>query len=142
MKYHFKFHKEKSTFWAECIELEGCNTQANSMEELRNNMREALNLYLSEPENSKLIFPHPKKNVKGRNIVLVDVDSTVAIANRIREIRLKNNLSQILMKDYLGINHLSSYQRLEDPARSNPEFKTLMLIKEKFPSFKVDDLLK
>lgn len=48
----------------------------------------------------------------------------------------------MMMRDFLGINNLSSYQRLEDPRRSNPEFKTLMLIKSKFPNFKIDDLLK
>lgn len=142
MKYHFKIHKEKRGYWAECIELEGCHTQGSSSKELHENMKEALNLYLSEPATSQLIFPQPRKSVKGKNIVQVDVEPSVAIANRIREVRLKSNLTQIKMTDFLGINNLSSYQRLEDPTRSNPEFKTLMLIKSKFPNFKVDDLLK
>jgi len=74
MKYHFKMHKEGKKFWAECIELEGCNTQGNTKEELFENMKEALNLYLDEPEGSKVSFPPPKKVVKGRNIIEIPVN--------------------------------------------------------------------
>jgi antitoxin HicB len=42
MKYHFKIHKEGKGFWAECIELSGCFTEADSKEELRKNMHEIL----------------------------------------------------------------------------------------------------
>jgi len=45
MKYHFKVHKE-----------------GNSKEELFENMKEALNLYLEEPEDSTFLIPFPKKN--------------------------------------------------------------------------------
>lgn len=142
MKYHFKIFKEKTGYSATCIELKGCNTEGDNLKELRKNMKEALNLYLSEPMTSQLIFAPPRKKIKGKDIEEVEVEATVAIANRIRETRLKNNLTQMMMRDFLGINNLSSYQRLEDPTRSNPEWKTLMLIKSKFPKFKVDDLLK
>ena len=46
MKYQFKIHKEGNGYWAQCIEFEGCITQADSIEELHRNMQEALNLYL------------------------------------------------------------------------------------------------
>jgi antitoxin HicB len=142
MKYHFKVHRERSGgFWAECIELEGCRTEANSRAQLEKNMKAALNLYLSEPPNSKHIFPAPKKSKAGRNIALVAPRPSVAMANRIRELRLLNNLTQIGMKDRLGIKNLSNYQRLEDPERANPEWQTLVLIKKAFPDFRVDDLM-
>jgi predicted RNase H-like HicB family nuclease len=32
MKYHFKIHREKAGFWAECLELDGCVTQADNRE--------------------------------------------------------------------------------------------------------------
>lgn len=53
MKYHFKVHREGKGYWAECIELVGCITEADSIEELRKNIQEALNLYIEEPEDSK-----------------------------------------------------------------------------------------
>jgi len=142
MKYHFKVHKDRSGgFWAECIELEGCRTEGNSKGELETNMAVALNLYLSEPPDSKHIFPAPKKSVSGKNIVAIATKPSVAMANRIRELRLKNKLTQVGMKDRLGIKALSNYQRLEDPKRANPEWHTLVMIKKAFPQFRVDDLM-
>lgn len=141
MKYHFKIQSEKKGYLAFCIELEGCQTQADSKTELLRNMEEALNLYLSEPFNSRHVFARPKKDVSGRNIMAVSVAPSVAFANRMRELRIRYGLTQLEMKKRLGIKYLSNYQRLEDPLRANPEWKTLFLIKKNFPKFKVEDLL-
>lgn len=51
MQYHFKIHEEKSGYWAECIELKGCNTEGETLDELHKNIQEVLGLYLSEPSN-------------------------------------------------------------------------------------------
>ncbi len=142
MKYHFKIHKGVDWgYWAECVELDGCHTQGKTLKELNFNMSEVLNGYMSDPPESTVIHPRPLKKCKGRNIVEVEVDPSVAIANRIRELRLKCQLTQMAMKDKLGIKHLSNYQRLEDPFKANPEWATLMLIKRVFPEFRVDDLM-
>jgi len=140
MKYHFKVHKEGTGYWAYCLEFDACVTQADSMDELKKNMEEALNLYLEEPADSDLLFPPPNKKLSGRNIAEVQVHPSVAIANRIREVRVKNKLTQHKMKDVLGIKNLSNYQRLEDPLRSNPQWDTLVNIKKHFPQFQLDDL--
>lgn len=47
MFYHFKVHQEDNGFWSECIELEGCVTQADDIDKLNANMYKALNLYLT-----------------------------------------------------------------------------------------------
>ncbi|MEZ4846806.1 MAG: type II toxin-antitoxin system HicB family antitoxin [Bdellovibrionota bacterium] len=141
MKYHFKIHKEKNGFWAECLELEGCSTQADTKEELQNNMVESLNLFLSEPETSKHIFPKPKKVKLNVSVVEIPVDPMVAAAIKIRELRLKNKLTQKGMMEKLGLKFLSNYQRLENPKKSNPELKTLARIKKKFPEFRVEEIL-
>ena len=59
MKYHFKIHKEKDGFWAECLELPGCFTEGDTKEELFANMQDALNTYIEEPEDSKHLAPLP-----------------------------------------------------------------------------------
>ena len=141
MKYHFKVHREKNGFWAECIELAGCLTQADSKAELSNNMSEALNLYLSEPESSILLFPMPKKNIKAKNVVRVEVSPNVAFAVLLRQIRLKRKLTQKAMMDLLEITHLSNYQRLENPRKTNPELKTLSEIKKKLPELDFVEIL-
>lgn len=137
MKYHFKVHREKKGFWAQCIELDGTITQGDSKQELLYNMKEALDLTLSEPENSKVIFAEPNKALKGRNIVAVQVSPSVAFALELRQARLKRRLTQKAMMELLGIRNLSNYQRLEDPDRANPELKTLFELQGKLPELSV-----
>lgn len=132
MKYNFKIHKETKGYWAECIELEGCVTQANTMEELKFNMAEVLNLYLAEDEDSTLIFAKPK-NIKNRNVIAIEVEPAVALAMSIRQERLKQGKTQTEMMKYLEIKNLSNYQRLENPKKANPEFKTLIALIKKLP---------
>jgi predicted RNase H-like HicB family nuclease/DNA-binding XRE family transcriptional regulator len=141
MKYHFKVYKESKGYWTKCIEIDGCQTQADTLMELRENAAEALNLHLSEPPDSNLIFPPPKVGIRGKNIFEVEVEPSIAIANRIRQLRVENELTQNAMKDRLGIKNLSNYQRLEDPSRANPAWTTLLMIKKAFPDFHVDDLM-
>ena len=143
MKYHFQVHKDReSGYWARGIELSGCLSQGETREELRANLEEALNLYLSEPEDSKVMFPVPKKRVALSKLVwAIDVDAKVAFAVTLRNLRLRKKMTQAQMKARLGIKHLSDYQRLEDPARANPRLVTLKKIKTAFPSLKIDDIL-
>ena len=61
MYYHFLVHKDKDGYWAECVELTGCNTQADTFEELQLMMFDALNLYLSDKQTA---FPAPKTIIK------------------------------------------------------------------------------
>lgn len=44
--YTFKVFKEAHGYWAECVQLKGCRTQAETIAELKVNMKEALTLYL------------------------------------------------------------------------------------------------
>ncbi|ASD65164.1 type II toxin-antitoxin system HicB family antitoxin [Bdellovibrio bacteriovorus] len=142
MKYHFRIHgSSKKGFWAEGVELQGCQSQGDTLEELYCNLQEALDLYLSEPEDSQMLFPEPQKNLNGKDFVAVVVSPTVAVACKIRSIRLKRNLTQRQMCDALGITHLSAYQRLEDPERANPELKTLAKLKSAFPELKLDEVI-
>lgn len=141
MVYHFRIHKESGGYWAECVELKNCLTEAQSREELTKNMEEALNLHLSEPEDSKVIFPLPKKRIVGKNVVGVPVDVHVAIACSIRRYRLRRHWTQKYVAKLLG-KGLFSYQRLENPKTANPEWETLVAIKQKaFPEMKLDELI-
>lgn len=140
MEYHFKIHKEKNGFTAECIELKGCRTEGDSLEELELNMEEALNLFLAEQDNSTLIFPSPKP-ITGKGIVPVSVDAGVAFAMNLRQTRLKLNKTQNQMMELLGIKTLSNYQRLEDPKRANPELKTLAMILKLVPQIKISTIM-
>lgn len=136
MKYHFKIHREGKGYWAECVELKGCITQADTLAELKDNLKEVLDLYLDEPEDSRVLFPLPKKRVKGHSIVQVEVNPQIALAFLLRRERLKKKWTQIVVAKLLGMP-LYSYQRLENSKTANPEWKTLTKLLQIFPELDI-----
>ncbi len=142
MFYHFKIHKEADGYWAECLELAGCQTQADSQDDLNTNMEEVLNLYLSEPQGSKLIFPMPlKKSPNGSNIVRVPVDPSVAFSYLMRKTRLQKKLTLKEMAKILNYKNINTYAKLERAKTANPELKTLAKIKHTFADFPIGLIL-
>jgi antitoxin HicB len=139
MRYHFRVHKEGTGYWAECVELDGCVTRGKNKFELEAKMSEALDLFLSEPQDSKLILPEPSSKVRGRNIVDVRVSPRVALAHKLRRERLVRGLSQSAFAKLIGMGGLYSYQKLEQ-ATTNPRFETLERIKKVCPDFGLDEL--
>ena len=139
MKYHFKVHKEKSGYWAECVELEGCQTEADSLIELYSNMEEVLNVYLSEPESSKIIFPLPqKKQSNSEDFVAVSVDPSVAFSFLLRRYRLQKKITLKEMAEKLKMKNLNTYVKLEKASSSNPELRTLAKIKSILSDFPIN----
>ena len=141
MIYHFKVHKEKRGYWAECIELNSCFTQGESLNELKHNAYEALNLLLDEPENSKAVFPLPRKIKVAQDVIEVRVDSSIAFAFLMRRARLLRGMTQHEMKELLNFKSLFSYQKLEKAKYANPTLKSLDRIKECLPEFPIQVLL-
>lgn len=54
MKYIVLIHKENDRYWGECPELPGCFSQGGTPEELMDNMKEAVELYLEEPRSEEI----------------------------------------------------------------------------------------
>lgn len=142
MEYHFKIHKEGKGYWAECIELPGCLTQADSMKELQKNMREALNLYIAEPSDSDELAELPDDTIKpSKNIIKVAPDQDVAFAFLVRYSRIKRGLTQQEVAKRMKFDTLYSYQRLE-AKKCNPSLKMMARIKKVFPEFSVDYIMR
>ena len=138
MEYHFTIHKEGKGFWAQCIELEGCITQADSLKELRNNMHKALNLYIEEVEDSDDIAVLPNDTIKQRkNVVTITVDPQIAFAFLVRYHRIKHGMTQQEAAKKLGFPNIYSYQRLET-RKCNPRLDTITSLKKLFPELSVD----
>lgn len=138
LTYHFRIHT-KDGLWAECVELEGCITQGKNLSALRKNMKEALDLYLDEPESSKIVFPPPASKVSGPGIAFVEVDPGVAFAMQLRQARITSRMTQKEAAQRLGMRSLYSYQRLE--RRSNPSLATIKKVKKLFPTLSLDAIL-
>ena len=95
MTYHFRIHLDPDGLWAECVELPGCRTEAESEEALRGACKEALNLYLEEPSDSKLVFPLPEERLD-RDPALweVAVEPEIAFAVLLRHYRSNARMTQ------------------------------------------------
>jgi predicted RNase H-like HicB family nuclease len=111
-------HNEKTGFWAECLELNGCITQADTQEDLYKNCEEALNLFLEEPNDSKIIFPLSDNSLDAKEDIKIQVEPEIALAVLLRNYRLNSNMTQKQIVEMLGMKSIYSYQRLEK--RSNP----------------------
>ena len=139
MKYHFKIHKEGKFYWAQCIELEGCITQGKTLRELNDNMQEALNLYIQEPEDSVELPPLPRESIKKtKNLVEIPLDPEIAFSFMVRYHRIKKHkMTQNQAAKKMGFETLYSYQRLE-AKKCNPSLKILSKVKKAFPDFSID----
>lgn len=138
MFYHFKIHKEKKGYWAECIEIPGCSTQGETLSELKLNAAEALNLTLDEPVDSKIVYPLPvAANKNKKNVMEVRVDPSIAFAFLMRRVRLQKGMTQQQMKKLLEFKTLFSYQKLEKSRYANPTLKSLDSIKLHLPEFPI-----
>ncbi len=142
MKYHFKIRKEKvGGYSARCIELLGCITEGDTMEELQKNMQEALDLYIEEPEKSKDLAALPDASIKlKKDIVEVAVSPQIAFSFMVRRNRILNGLTQQEAAKKMGFNTLYSYQKLET-RRANPTLVTLARVKKAFPDVSVDEAI-
>ena len=138
MVYHFRVYQEDDGYWAQGVELPGCKTEADSMEELARNAEEALNLYLEEPEDSSISFPLPIES-HDRDVIAVPVDPQIALSVVLRNYRAQRHYTQQEVVQKLGMKNLYSYQRLE--RRSNPNLATLRKLKRVFPDLSVDYVL-
>jgi antitoxin HicB len=141
MQYHFKVRPEKKGFWAECVELKGCVTQGDSKKSLLENALEALNLYLDEPENSKVIFPEPRALIRGKDVIRVGVNPKIAFAMILRQERVRNHLTQNQVAKKLGFKNPYSYQRLENSKTANPSLLTIVMLKSIFPRLNLEAIV-
>ena len=140
MTYHFNVHSEENGFWADCVELLGCSTQADTLENLQIECKQALDLYLEEPKDSKMIFPLPNETLDNdHSLMNIDVEPEIALAILLRHFRINSNITQKEMARKLGMKNLYSYQRLEK--RSNTTIAVIKKIHNVFPEIKLEKIV-
>ena len=140
MIYHFNMYKEEDGFWAECVELPGCKTQAETYNELIEVCKESLNIYLEEPKDSKVVFPLPNESLDNDSTLLrIDVEPEVALAVLLRYNRSNLRLTQKQVAEMLGMKNIYSYQRLEK--RSNPTLTIIKRIHSIFPEINLEKIV-
>jgi antitoxin HicB len=111
-------------------DLPGCLTYGETLEEARANATEALSGYLESIDSRRLKVPNPS-HPKGRDIYYIKPETRVGFAIWLKKEREARGLSQSDIAKQLGIAY-QSYQRIEDPLRSNPTLKTIIKLEEVF----------
>lgn len=139
MVYHFRIHNDPDGYWAEAIELKGCVTQGDTLEELQENMREALNLYLDEPSGSGVVDSLPNPAINGPDIARVQVEPRIAIKTALRYNRAKARLSQRQIAKAIGHKSIYGYQRYES-GKANPTLDMLVRFKRVLPGLDLNML--
>jgi predicted RNase H-like HicB family nuclease/DNA-binding phage protein len=139
LEYHFKIHQEnEGGFWAECIELQGCLSDGDTVEVLKLRLEDALNLYLSEPIGSNMVFPLPDNSLDENTAFLrIPVQPNVAFAMLIRQYRISHRMTLDQAQEKVGLKNRNSYARLE--SAGNPTMDTISLVLKAFPEINLND---
>jgi len=122
------FDKADKCFLVEFIDLPGCQTYGQTQEEAMSNAVEALSGYLETIDSRKLQIPDPSKH-KGKGIYYIKPAKNVAFAVWLRKKRQEIGYTQEQIAQILKIPY-QSYQRFENPSKSNPTLKTIAKLEE------------
>jgi antitoxin HicB len=112
---------EDKAYLVEFPDLPGCLTEGKTLEETKQNAKEALTGYLSSVFERNLKIPEPS-SIRGKGVYLIEPE--VAVPILLRRLRETKKLTQGDIAKVLGISY-QAYQRLEKPGKSNPTLKTL-----------------
>ncbi len=129
MKYFFKYYKDKrGGYWGEFPDLAGCQTEANTIEDLEKMAKEALEIYLDDDYDFECKIPLPKA-YKGQGFYVI-VDPSIAFPIVLRKARIQMGLTQQKMAKKLELKSVGAYQRLETLFKSNPRLNTIHRISQ------------
>jgi predicted RNase H-like HicB family nuclease/DNA-binding XRE family transcriptional regulator len=124
MLYVAKVHQEGDQWLAEFPDAPGCQTFADSYEELRADAKEALEGWLEAHLERGAAPPRPKPRA-ARGLV-VDVEPGLAIALEVRWARQDAGLSQAELAERAGVSQ-QQIAKLESP-EGNPSVATIAKI--------------
>ena len=102
------------------------NIYGETLDVARKNAKEAVTGYLESINLRKLYIPKPSKLI-GEDIYFIEPEKHVAFALWLKKKRKELGYTQEEIAKSLGIAY-QTYQRFEDPSKSNPTLKTITKI--------------
>ena len=109
-------------------DLPGCVTYGDSLEEAMLHAKEALTGFLESIDSRKIKIPKPS-NPTGEEVFYIQPEKNVAFAIWLKQKREEKGFTQEQIAVKLRIAY-QTYQRFEDPAKSNPTLKTITRLEE------------
>ncbi len=126
----FEFDKEDGVYNVRFPDLPGCYTYGETLDKAKAHAQEALSAFLESIDSRRLKIPEPSK-LKGKNVHSIEPDTKVGFAIWLKKQRETRGLTQSAIAEQLGIAY-QTYQRIEDPARSNPTLTTILKLEKVF----------
>lgn len=111
-------------------DLKGCLTYGATLEEAKENAQEALSVYLESLDSRSKDIPCAS-DISGDTVYYISPDIRIAFAIEIKKIREEEGLTQKDVAAKLGIGW-ASYQRIENPRRTNPTLTTIHRLEKVF----------
>lgn len=125
-----KYNKTDKVYHVEFPDLPGCITYGETEEEAINYAQEVLTGFLESIDGRSIKIPEPS-NLKGKNIKLILPEKNVSFAIWLKINREKMGYSQKDIASKLKVTY-QTYQRFENPEKSNPTLKTIIKLEEVF----------
>lgn len=117
------FSEEDNGYLVSFVDLPGCITDGETIEEATKNGQEALTGFLASMYERNVPIPEPSV-ISQEDVYLIEPEADVAVPVMLKHLRESNRLTQSDVAKVLGISY-QAYQRLEKPGKSNPTLKTL-----------------
>jgi len=111
-------------------DLSGCLSYGSSLDEAKENAQEALSVYLESLDSRSKEIPCASE-ISGSNVFYISPDIKIAFAIEVKKIREREGLTQKDVAAKLGIGW-ASYQRIENPRRTNPTLTTIHRLEKVF----------
>lgn len=124
----FELDEDGASYNVRFPDLECCMTYGSNMDDARKNAQEALSVYLESLDSRSKEIPVASK-LKGENVLYITPDIRIAFAIQIKKIRAQKGLTQKDVAEKMGIGW-ASYQRIENPRRTNPTLSTIRRLEE------------
>ena len=124
------YDKNDKVYNVEFVDIKSCITYGDSLEHAKEMAKEALTGILESFHERKIKIPEPSEKV-GKNVYMIDPEAPVAFAIWLKIQREKSHLSQSDIAKELGIKY-QTYQRIENPVKTNPTLKTIMKLEKIF----------
>jgi antitoxin HicB len=122
--------EEDQVFEVAFPDFSGCITFGATLEKAKAMASEALTGILESMVSRSIALPAPSR-VKGKNIYSIQPSPSVSFALWLREKRKASGMTLTDVADKLGVKY-QVYQRLEDPAKTNPTLKTIAKLEKVF----------
>jgi antitoxin HicB len=122
------YDKDDAVYNVSFPDLPGCFTYGDNLEEAKINAKESLTGFLESIDLRKLKIPKPS-HLQGEEVYYIQPEKNVAFAIWLKQKREDKGLTQEQIAQKLGIAY-QTYQRFEDPTKSNPTLKSITRLEE------------